>query len=149
QRRLLPLVPWSSARHVELCGGRRRTRGEHRHGVGHGVHHSASRRRIFLHRHCLVVSEAGSEFTLEPNTFRLLSGFGFLTYVVAFMLGAPLAFGVGVVAWRTRLLPALAGGGKSRRGNRRLGELHLHHDAYLRRLDPYSELLPRFPASYD
>jgi hypothetical protein len=52
-----------------------------------------------------VVSEAGSEFTLEPNTFRLLSGFGFLTYVVAFMLGAPLAFGVGVVAWRTRLLP--------------------------------------------
>jgi len=26
-----------------------------------------------------VVSEAGSEFTLEPNTFRLLSGFGFLT----------------------------------------------------------------------
>ena len=33
------------------------------------------------------------------------SGFGFLTYVVAFMLGAPLAFAVGVVAWRTRLLP--------------------------------------------
>lgn len=32
-----------------------------------------------------VVSEAGSEFTLEPNTFRLLSGFGFLTYVVALM----------------------------------------------------------------
>jgi hypothetical protein len=52
-----------------------------------------------------VVSEAGSKFTLEPNTFRLLSGFGFLTYVVAFMLGAPLAFVVGVVAWRTRLLP--------------------------------------------
>ena len=52
-----------------------------------------------------VVSEAGSEFTLEPNTFRLLSGFGYLTYVVAFMLGAPLAFGVGAVAWRTRILP--------------------------------------------
>ena len=52
-----------------------------------------------------VVSEAGSKFTLEPNTFRLLSGFGFLTYVVAFMLGAPLAFAVGVVAWRTHFLP--------------------------------------------
>jgi hypothetical protein len=52
-----------------------------------------------------VVSEGSSEFTLDPNTFRLLSGFGFLTYVVAFMLGAPLAFGVGVVAWRTRFLP--------------------------------------------
>jgi hypothetical protein len=52
-----------------------------------------------------VVSEAGSDFALEPNTFRLLSGFGFLTYVVAFMLGAPLAFSVGIVAWRTRLLP--------------------------------------------
>jgi len=52
-----------------------------------------------------VVSEASSEFTLEPNTFRLLSGFGYLTYVVAFMLGAPLAFGVGAVAWRTRILP--------------------------------------------
>jgi hypothetical protein len=52
-----------------------------------------------------VVSEAGSEFTLEPNTFRLLSGFGFLTYVVALMLGAPLAFGVGALAWRTRILP--------------------------------------------
>jgi hypothetical protein len=52
-----------------------------------------------------VVSEADSDFALDPNTFRLLSGFGFLTYVVAFMLGAPLAFGVAVVAWRTRLLP--------------------------------------------
>ena len=52
-----------------------------------------------------VVSEAGSDFALDPNTFRLLSGFGFLTYVVAFMLGAPLAFGVAIVAWRTLLLP--------------------------------------------
>src|SRR6266545_3926273 len=38
-----------------------------------------------------VVSEAGDKFALDPNTFRLLSGFGYLTYVVAFMLGAPLA----------------------------------------------------------
>jgi hypothetical protein len=52
-----------------------------------------------------VVSEAGSDFALDPNTFRLLSGFGFLSYVVAFMLGAPLAFGVALVAWRTGLLP--------------------------------------------
>jgi hypothetical protein len=52
-----------------------------------------------------VVSEAGSKLTLDPNTFRLLSGFGYLTYVLAFMLGAPLAFGVGAVAWRTRILP--------------------------------------------
>jgi hypothetical protein len=52
-----------------------------------------------------VVSEAGNKFALDPNTFRLLSGFGYLTYVVAFMLGAPLAFAVGLTAWRTRILP--------------------------------------------
>jgi hypothetical protein len=52
-----------------------------------------------------VVSEAGGTFRLDPDTFRLLSGFGYLTYVVAFMLGAPLAFGVGAIAWRTRILP--------------------------------------------
>jgi hypothetical protein len=52
-----------------------------------------------------VVSEAGNKFALDPNTFRLLSGFGYLTYVVAFMLGVPLAFAVGVTAWRTRILP--------------------------------------------
>lgn len=52
-----------------------------------------------------VVSEAGDTFRLDPDTFRLLSGFGFLTYVVAFILGAPLAFGVGAIAWRTRMLP--------------------------------------------
>ena len=52
-----------------------------------------------------VVSEAGGIFRLDPDTFRLVSGFGYLTYVVAFMLGAPLAFGVGAIAWRTRVLP--------------------------------------------
>jgi hypothetical protein len=52
-----------------------------------------------------VVSEAPGTFTLEPDTFRLLSGFGYLTYVAAFMLGAPLAFAVGATAWRTRMLP--------------------------------------------
>jgi hypothetical protein len=52
-----------------------------------------------------VVSEGGTNFRLDPDTFRLLSGFGYLTYVVAFMLGAPLAFGVGAIAWRTRVLP--------------------------------------------
>lgn len=52
-----------------------------------------------------VVSEAGGTFRLDPDTFRLLSGFGYLAYVVAFMLGAPLAFGVGAIAWRTRVLP--------------------------------------------
>jgi hypothetical protein len=52
-----------------------------------------------------VVSEAGGTFRLDPDTFRLLSGFGYLTYVVAFVLGAPLAFGVGAIAWRTRALP--------------------------------------------
>jgi hypothetical protein len=52
-----------------------------------------------------VVSEAGGTFRLDPDTFRLLSGFGYLTYVVAFMLGAPLAFGVAAIAWRTRILP--------------------------------------------
>jgi hypothetical protein len=52
-----------------------------------------------------VVSEARGTFRLDPDTFRLLSGFGYLTYVVAFMLGAPLAFGVGAIAWRTRILP--------------------------------------------
>jgi hypothetical protein len=52
-----------------------------------------------------VVSEAAGTFRLDPDTFRLLSGFGYLTYVVAFMLGAPLAFGVAAIAWRTRILP--------------------------------------------
>jgi hypothetical protein len=52
-----------------------------------------------------VVSEGNASFSLDPDTFRLLSGFGYLTYVVAFMLGAPLAFGVGAIAWRTRVLP--------------------------------------------
>jgi hypothetical protein len=52
-----------------------------------------------------VVSEAGGTFRLDADTFRLLSGFGYLTYVVAFMLGAPLAFGVAAIAWRTRILP--------------------------------------------
>jgi hypothetical protein len=52
-----------------------------------------------------VVSDAGSKFTLDPNTFRFLSGLGFMTYIAAFVLGAPLAFAVGVIAWRTRILP--------------------------------------------
>jgi len=93
-----------------------------------------------------VVSEAGSEFTLDPNTFRLLSGFGFLTYVVAFMLASPLAFGVGVVAWQTRLPPLLAGGRELPGRNRGAGQLHLHHNAHRRRLDPSPQRLPRVPA---
>ncbi len=52
-----------------------------------------------------VVSDAASKFTLDPNTFRFLSGLGFLVYIAAFVLGAPLAFAVGVIAWRTRILP--------------------------------------------
>ena len=52
-----------------------------------------------------VVSDAGSKFTLDPNTFRLVSGVGTLVYIGAFVLAAPLAFAVGVVAWRTRVLP--------------------------------------------
>jgi hypothetical protein len=52
-----------------------------------------------------VVSDVGSKFTLDPNTFRFLTGLGFLGYIAAFVLGAPLAFAVGVVAWRTGVLP--------------------------------------------
>jgi hypothetical protein len=52
-----------------------------------------------------VVSQAPDTFMLDPDTFRLLSGFGYLTYVAAFMLGAPLAFAIGATAWRTRFLP--------------------------------------------
>jgi hypothetical protein len=42
---------------------------------------------------------------IDTNTFRLLSVVGFLTYIGAFMLGSGLAFAVGVVAWRTGVLP--------------------------------------------
>jgi hypothetical protein len=52
-----------------------------------------------------VIADGGSKFTLDPNTFRLLSGIGVLAYIAAFILGAPLAFAVGVVGWRTRILP--------------------------------------------
>jgi hypothetical protein len=53
----------------------------------------------------VVISDAGDKFTLDTNTFRLLSVVGFLTYIGAFMLGSGLAFAVGVVAWRTGVLP--------------------------------------------
>jgi hypothetical protein len=52
-----------------------------------------------------IISDAGSKFTLDPNTFRFVSGLGFLAYIGAFVLGAPLAFAVGVIAWRTRIFP--------------------------------------------
>jgi hypothetical protein len=52
-----------------------------------------------------VISSAGDKFTLDPNTFRLVAVMGFLAYLAAFMLGAPFAFAVGVVAWRTGFLP--------------------------------------------
>ncbi len=52
-----------------------------------------------------VVSDAGDEFTLDPNTFRLLNVVGYLAYITAFMLGSAFAFVVGAVAWRTGALP--------------------------------------------
>lgn len=52
-----------------------------------------------------VITDAGDKFTLDPNTFRLLSVVGFLAYMAAFMLGAPFAVAVGIVAWRTGILP--------------------------------------------
>jgi hypothetical protein len=52
-----------------------------------------------------VISSAGDKFTLDPNTFRLLAVVGFLAYMAAFTLGSALAFAVGVVAWRTGVLP--------------------------------------------
>jgi hypothetical protein len=53
----------------------------------------------------VVISDAGDKFTLDLSTFRLLSVVGFLTYIAAFMLGSGLAFAVGLVAWRTGVLP--------------------------------------------
>jgi len=52
-----------------------------------------------------TISDAGSKFTLEPNTFRLLFGTLLVAYTAAFVIGAPLAFAVGVIGWRTGVLP--------------------------------------------
>jgi len=52
-----------------------------------------------------AIASAGDTFTLDPNTFRLFAVLGFLAYMAAFMLGAPFAFAVGLVAWRTGVLP--------------------------------------------
>jgi len=52
-----------------------------------------------------VISDAGDKFTLDPNTFRLLNVVGFLAFIAAFMLGSAFAFAIGVVAWRTGILP--------------------------------------------
>jgi hypothetical protein len=52
-----------------------------------------------------VLLDAGHKFALDPNTFRLESGLGAMAYMAAFISLAPLAFAVGVVAWRTRVLP--------------------------------------------
>jgi hypothetical protein len=53
----------------------------------------------------VVISDAGDKFTLDPNTFRIVTVLSFLTFIAAFLAAAPLAFAIGVVAWRTRLLP--------------------------------------------
>jgi hypothetical protein len=50
----------------------------------------------------ILLAVAGADFS---SIAFVVSEAGFLTYVVAFMLGAPLAFAVGVTAWRTRILP--------------------------------------------
>lgn len=52
-----------------------------------------------------VIASAGDKFTLDPNTFRVLAVVGFLAYMASFMLGSAFAFAVGVVAWRTGVLP--------------------------------------------
>jgi hypothetical protein len=49
--------------------------------------------------------DASDQFTLNPDTFRLVSAMGGLAFVAAYILVAPLAFSVGAVAWKTGMLP--------------------------------------------
>lgn len=52
----------------------------------------------------VVISDT-DKFTLDPDTYRVVSVISYLGFIAAFLAAAPLAFATGVVAWRTRILP--------------------------------------------